>query len=464
MPRSLFVLALTATVAILGNTTTAERGAEATPTFAKDVAPIIFENCASCHRPGDIAPMSLTSYQEVRPWARSIKDKVVSREMPPWHAEQPITPIRNDRRLSQEQIDTIVAWVDGGAPRGDEAELPALPEFHADEWHHPSGRQPDYILPLPMVIEIPAEGELPYITIYSEIPFEKDVFAAAVEMLPGNRSVVHHMSVNVVELPEGIELIDGWPHDADGNRLTPEQIREGMTRESNVLSGSTKLICFVPGRGFEMFQPGVAKRVSAGKYLRWSLHYQVTGRPETDHSRVGIWEAEIQVTYEMLSRTIGSPLPTTPDKTLPVIVNGAEVSRRQVPVIPPYADDWEIIMQTDVTEPITFYAISPHMHLRGKDMRFLVVWPDGREELLLDVPRYDFNWQTEFEFAEPLKIPGGSTLIVRGHYNNSLNNRYNPAPDKEVYWGEQSWDEMFEGWIKYSIDSQTLTEQPTTQE
>ena len=106
----------------------------------------------------------------------------------------------------------------------------------------------------------------------------------------------------------------------------------------------------------------------------------------------------------------------------------------------------------------------PHMHLRGKDMRFMVVWPDGREEMLLDVPRYDFNWQTEFEFVEPLQIPGGSRLIVLGHYDSSLNNRYNPAPDKEVYWGEQSWDEMFEGWINYSIDSQDLTKEPATQD
>ena len=118
-------------------------------------------------------------------------------------------------------------------------------------------------------------------------------------------------------------------------------------------------------------------------------------------------------------------------------------------------------MQTDVTEPITLYAISPHMHLRGKDMRFRLVWPDGRDEVLLDVPRYDFNWQTEFELVDPLHIPAGSRLIVEGHYDNSPRNRYNPAPHREVYWGEQSWDEMFEGWIKYSIDSQDLSKPAT---
>ena len=439
----------------------APAGAAETPTFAADVAPILYEECASCHRPGDIAPMSLLTYPEVRPWSRAIKDKVVSREMPPWHAAPGGVPIRNARGLTQAEIDTIVAWVDGGAPLGDAAKTPPLPTFSDNEWHHPSGRPPDYILPLPVEMQIPAQGELPYITLYSAIPFEEDVFANAIEILPSNRSVVHHLSVNVTTLPAGRVLVDGQPYDAQGAPLTDEAIRAARNSDSNALGGATKLICFVPGRGFEMFHTGVAKRVPAGRALQWSLHYNATGRPETDRSRIGIWLSDTPVTHEMLSRTIGSPLPTTPDRTLPVVVNGEEVPRRDVPVIPPFADDWAITMQTDVAEPITFYAISPHMHLRGKDMRFRLIWPDGRDEVLLDVPRYDFNWQTEFELVDPLRIPAGSRLIVEGHYDNSPRNRYNPAPHREVYWGEQSWDEMFEGWIKYSIDSQDLSKPAT---
>ena len=439
----------------------APAGAAEVPTFAADVAPILYEECASCHRPGDIAPMSLLTYPEVRPWSRAIKDKVVSREMPPWHAAPGGVPIRNSRGLTQAEIDTIVAWVDGGAPLGDAAEMPPLPTFSDNEWHHPSGRPPDHILPMPVEMAIPAQGELPYITLYSAIPFDEDVFANAIEMLPSNRSVVHHLSVNVTTLPEGTVLVDGQAYDAGGAPLTDAAIRAARGSDSNALGGATKLICFVPGRGFEMFHAGVAKRVPAGRALHWSLHYNATGRPEVDRSRIGIWLSDQPVTHEMLSRTIGSPLPTTPDRTLPVIVNGEEVPRREVPVIPPFADDWAITMQTDVSEPITFYAISPHMHLRGKDMRFRLVWPDGRDEVLLDVPRYDFNWQTEFELVDPLHIPAGSRLIVEGHYDNSPRNRYNPAPHREVYWGEQSWDEMFEGWIKYSIDSQDLSKPPT---
>ena len=456
---SLIVVVITVT----GYGPTAGAAAEEAPTFAKDVAPILFDNCASCHRPGDIAPMSLLSYREVRPWSRAIKEKVVSREMPPWHAEPGGVPIRNIRSLSQAQIDTIVAWVDGGATMGDEADLPPQPTFSDDEWHHPSGRPPDHILPTPVEIQIPAEGELPYFTLYSELPFDDDIFAEAIEMLPSNRSVVHHLSVNVTTLPAGTVIVEGQPYGPDGVRLTDEEMRAARGSVSNALGGSTKLICFVPGRGFEMFRPGVAKRVPARQFLQWSLHYNVTGRPETDRSRIGIWVSQAPVTHEMLSRTIGSPLPTTPDRTLPVVVNGEEVPRRSVPVIPPHTDNWAITMQTDIAEPITFYAISPHMHLRGKDMRFRLIWPDGRDEVLLDVPRYDFNWQTEFELVEPMRIPAGSRLIVEGHYDNSLNNRYNPAPDKEVYWGEQSWDEMFEGWVKYTIDSQDISGQTSTQ-
>ena len=439
----------------------APAGAAEVPTFAGDVASILYEECASCHRPGDIAPMSLLTYPEVRPWSRAIKDKVVSREMPPWHAAPGGVPVRNARGLTRDEIDTIVAWVDGGAPLGDAAKMPPLPTFSDNEWHHPSGRPPDHILPMPVEIQIPAQGELPYITLYSAIPFEEDIFANAIEMLPSNRSVVHHLSVNVTTLPEGTILIDGQPYDAQGAPLTDEAIRAARNSDSNALGGATKLICFVPGRGFEMSHAGVAKRVPAGRALQWSLHYNATGRPEVDRSRIGIWLSDTPVTHEMLSRTIGSPLPTTPDRTLPVVVNGEEVPRREVPVIPPFADDWAITMQTDVAEPITFYALSPHMHLRGKDMRFRLIWPDGRDEILLDVPRYDFNWQTEFELVDPLRIPAGSRLIVEGHYDNSPRNRYNPAPHREVYWGEQSWDEMFEGWIKYSIDSQDLSKPAT---
>ena len=155
----------------------APAGAAEAPTFAADIAPILYDQCASCHRPGDIAPMSLLTYREVRPWSRAIKDKVVSREMPPWHAAPGGVPVRNARGLTQGEIDTVVAWVDAGAPLGDETALPPLPTFSDNEWHHPSGRPPDYILPIPIEMQIPAQGELPYITLYSEIPFEEDVFA-----------------------------------------------------------------------------------------------------------------------------------------------------------------------------------------------------------------------------------------------------------------------------------------------
>ena len=218
MAAALMPLAVVASAAAQAPSEAVPAPSEAVPTFARDIAPIVFDHCASCHRSGDIAPMSFLSYREVRPWARAIRDKVVAREMPPWHAAPGGVPIRNVRSLSQAQIDTVAAWADAGAPLGDPADLPPPPVFTANEWHHPSGRPPDIILESPVVMEIPADGELPYYNFYSELPFDEDVFAEAVEMLPGNRSVVHHMSAHVTTLPAGTTIVDAACRTSTGVR------------------------------------------------------------------------------------------------------------------------------------------------------------------------------------------------------------------------------------------------------
>src|SRR5882762_11633693 len=177
------------------------------PTFSKDVAPIVFNNCATCHRAGEVAPMTLTSYEDVRRWAKVIKTKVVSREMPPWGADPAHSlKMRNDRSLSQAQIDTSVAWVDGGAPKGSDADLPPMPKF-AEGWT--AGREPDYILEMPVEFSIPAEGELGVQMFYTKVPFAEDRFAETLEIRPRNRAVVHHAGVFVVDIPEGAKIVDG---------------------------------------------------------------------------------------------------------------------------------------------------------------------------------------------------------------------------------------------------------------
>jgi hypothetical protein len=432
--------------------------AAAPPTFTKDVAPILFEKCATCHRPGEVAPMTLLTFEDVRPWAKAIKAKVVAREMPPWGADHENSlKMRNDRSLSEAQIQTIAAWVDAGAPRGNAADLPPAPRF-AEGWTH--GTEPDYVIEMPLEVTIPAEGELSVLNFYSKVPFDADRFAQVVELRPGNRSVVHHAGIYFVDLPEGGTL------DAEG-RLTVPEGRRGGTRNEFGLPGSSKLLSFVPGRGVDAHRENIGKRIPAGKYINWQMHYNPTGKVETDRSRLGIWFNKVPVTHEVLIRQAGDPLATTKDGLSLYRAEGKEVEytadeasqqrNRRTPNIPPNVENWRLTGITPVTEDITLYAMSPHMHLRGKSLKWVITYPDGREQTILNVPKFDFNWQINYELEEPLHIPAGSKISGIGVYDNSLKNKWNPAPHLEVYWSEQSWDEMYQPFTEYSVNSQDLT-------
>jgi hypothetical protein len=437
------------------------------PTFAKDVAPIIFNKCATCHRAGEPVPMLLTSYQEVRPWSKAIREEVVERSMPPWHADpHNSVKFRNDRRLSQNEIDTIVAWVDAGAPKGNDADMPPLPKF-TKGW---TWGEPDLVIPMPIEFEVPAEGELPMQNFYVPVPFTEDRWIEAVELRPGNPAVVHHSIANVTRLPEGSRIVNGRAVRGEGSSQlnTADARSTGGLREGNEVfqsqdsfarAGAFKLVGQAPGKGFERHRPGTAKRVSPGMYFQFNMHYQPSGRAEKDRSMLGLWFSKVPVTHEVLTKGVtdivlvgGKELGETR------VVNGREVrTRGRIPNIPPYADNWEIVGQTPIKMDITLHAFAPHMHLRGKDVKYILVWPDGREQTLLNVPKFDFNWQLHYELETPLKIPAGSKMIAIAHYDNSLKNRYNPAPQKEVFWSEQSWDEMFIPWFEYTVDSLDLT-------
>jgi mono/diheme cytochrome c family protein len=444
----------------------AHAAAATAPTFTKDVAPIVFNNCASCHRAGEVAPMTLTSYEDVRPWAKVIKNKVVSREMPPWGADPAHSlKMRNDRSLTQAQIDTIVAWVDGGAPKGSDADLPPLPAF-AEGWTF--GREPDAILEMPVDFTIPAEGELGVQMFYSKVPWSEDRFAETLEIRPGNRAVVHHAGVFVVDIPEGATIVDGRLVMRDGKASTDRGAGAAGRADDTALPGANKLLSWVPGRGVDSHRTDIGKRIPAGKYINWQIHYNPIGKPVTDRTRLGIWFNKAQVTHELLIRQAGDALATTKGGLSLYRAEGKEVEytadegstrrRSKTPNIPPYAEDWSLTGITPVTEDITLYAMSPHMHLRGKSLRWVIVYPDGREQTILDVPKFDFNWQIEYELETPLKIPAGSKILGIGKYDNSPKNKWNPAPNLEVYWSEQSWDEMYQPFTLYSVDSQVLSD------
>ena len=440
------------------------------PTFTKDVAPIVFNSCAACHRAGEVAPMTLTSYDDVRPWAKVIKNKVLSREMPPWGADPAHSlKMRNDRSLTQAQVDTIVAWVDGGAPKGSDADLPPMPKF-AEGWTF--GREPDAILEMPVDFSIPAEGELGVQMFYSKVPWSEDKFAETLEIRPGNRAVVHHAGVFVVDIPEGAAIVNGRLVMADGKASTDRGAGAAGRADDTALPGANKLLSWVPGRGVDSHRADIGKRIPAGKYINWQIHYNPIGKATSDRTRLGIWFNRARVTHELLIRQAGDALATTKGGLSLYRAEGKEVEytadegstrrRSKTPNIPPYAEDWSLTGVTPVTEDITLYAMSPHMHLRGKSLRWVIVYPDGREQTILDVPKFDFNWQIEYELETPLRIPAGSKILGIGKYDNSPKNKWNPAPNLEVYWSEQSWDEMYQPFTLYSVDSQTLSDMTVT--
>jgi len=447
-----------ASAAVAALATAAPRAAAPSPTFTKDIAPIIYNNCAACHRSGEVAPMSLVSYDEVRPWAKAIRKKVVAREMPPWGADPRYGAFKDDRSLSDAQIDTIAKWVDAGAPKGSDADLPAAPTF-ATGWSH---GEPDVVIEMPIDFEVPAEGEVPVIDFFAKAPFTSDVYVKRIEVRPGTAGVVHHAGLYVIDrLPDGAKLERGRIVRADGKPMSRNEV-------ARVNGGSSteeiqKLLSFVPGRGYEEYQGDAGQLIKAGSYIDFYMHYQPNGSPQKDRTKLGLYLAKPgQEVGHQIYHSFSTAGPTT------YIVEGKEYTPRwragqtrdeggvNLPNIPPYAENWKVVSVHSIREPITLYGLTPHLHLRGRSMKYTLTWPDGREEVLLDVPKYDFNWQLYYELATPKHIPGGSKVTVVTLFDNSAKNPYNPAPEKEVFWSEQSWDEMYAPQARLTLDSRDL--------
>ena len=498
--RLVFAATLLAVAIPASVNTPAQTATGAGPTFNKDVAPIVFNNCVTCHRPNQVAPMSLTSYKEVRPWARAVKDKVLRGEMPPWRADGRYGTFRNDRRLAPEQIKTLAAWVDAGAPEGDTPLMAKLPPFN-DGWTHPSGRPPDFVIEMADAFQVPAEGELPNFTVYQPLPPElkqKEHFLEAIQILPGVIPAVHHASWGVVPaLQAGQKVGAGeiWPggpivsggllalldattgksvgFQGDANEAAGEVDVNVVSRRTE---SGTRFCCYVPGGNFQQFRDGAGKRIPTEGYIAWGLHYTPVGKPVLDRTRVGLWFQK-EMTHEIVEISTGRITHLVQGKQLvddeftPVRTSGVgNAGFPAIPVIPPHSKNWAITGIRVFQDDATLYVLWPHMHTRGKEMTYVLTYPDGREQVLLSVPNYDFNWQIFYELKEPIKIPAGSTIKTIGSYDNSASNKWNPAPQKEVYWSEQSWDEMYSGFLDISIDKQDLrlmkkvaTPQTTTQ-
>jgi hypothetical protein len=428
VPVVLLLTALTFSLPI--SSTRLSAAVPETPTFNRDVLPILQKNCQECHRPGAIAPMSFMTYGESRPYARAMAKAVVSRTMPPWFADPAVGHFKNTKLLTQEQIATISAWAEKGAIEGADKDRPAPVDF-ADGWT--IGR-PDVVVQMPKNIELPATGIIDQGNILVYAHFDKDVWVKAAEVRPGNAKVVHHMkawirppgSTWMKEAPEGV--LYNPPREAGAPSPQPIPVSAtGYKPAQDILAK------YNPGvEGQEFTTGNAAKFIAAGSDIVFEAHYTTTGKPETDRSSVGIILADGPPQQRHLTTTAISE-------------RGFE--------IPAGAPRYEIRGETTVDEAAKLVWVQPHMHYRGKYYELKVVYPDGREEMVVRVPNYRFDWQLGYELAEPLDLPKGSKLITVSYYDNSPANKFNPDPAKAVRYGPQSWDEMNVSFVGILIDA-----------
>ena len=433
----------------------------AAPTYTKDIAPILLKSCVKCHRAGEIGfRVSLISYDSVKARAERIKYKVTNGEMPPWPAD-PARSLKfhNDPRLSQKEIDTIVAWVNAGAPKGNDTDLPPTPKLDSDTWMHPQGLPPDLVISLPGDMNLPAEGALPYAKVLVKVPFSDDRWVAASETRPSNPAVVHHMALTEIALPNGMTPSDEREV-ARQLGLSSTAFESPAVTTSAIPNRPDMLSIYTPGSTLEAYTHGGAKLLKGGEnmYVIFNIHYETTGKPEIDRSRIALWFRQGLPDHQLFRINGAGQSIIANGKELLTDDPGtkAEGTPVAIPPIPPFQANYELIGLTAFPEPITIYQFQPHAHHRGKDFTYTVVYPDGREQTLLSVPHYDHRWQMAYELETPLQVPAGSKLVVTAHYDNSKMNMHNPAPDKPVYFRDmnQSWDEMFTPFIQYSADDQ----------
>ncbi|HZS07283.1 MAG TPA: hypothetical protein VFD58_20770 [Blastocatellia bacterium] len=382
-------------------------------TFARHVAPIFQKRCEECHRQGGVAPMSLVTYEESRPWARAIREKVVSREMPPFHAAGQIGRYRNDPRLTDEEIATITKWVDGGAPQGNPKEMPA-PHVWKSEWVN---GEPDLVVKVRQPYTVKASAKDQYAFFVFDYVFPEDIWIRSVDTKPGNLKVVHHANTHLV--PPTFKVPDeGYiaGHFDPGAR------------------GTITLAGWAPGVQPVMLPEGTAVKIPKGMRLGIQIHYAPTGQDAIDQTSIGFYFVDGVVR-----------------KHLRVLLG----DRKDVE-IPPGEANYSLTSTKTFSSDAVIRFFHVHMHLRGKSYLMKLTYPDGRTETALEVPSYNFNWQRTYLLTEPMRVPKGTQVEFIGTYDNSTRNKFNPDPTQTVRWGEKTTDEMMQGRIFYEAADEDL--------
>jgi len=405
-------------------------------TFAKDVAPIFQAKCQECHQPNSIAPMSLITYQEARPWARSIRERVSTRQMPPWHIDKSVgvQKFKNDMSLTDEQVDTVVAWVDGGALQGDPKDLPPpRPLVTDNEWKAVrDGFGPPDLVVKSSEYTMAAEHQDVWYRPASDIPLAEPRWVKIVEIRPSNlkaRRIIHHSIAHLVlkDDPDAINtLTASGPARGPGGGGDPDDL----------VNRRPQLMEWAIGKGYDLYRPGTGKLMLPGETITWDMHIHAVGEEITGGSEIGIWFYKKGEEPKKRSYLVGF----------------TGIDRSKMLDIPPNSlamtEGFTVLKENAIIE-----NFQPHFHLRGKSMQVEAILPDGSRQVLSYVGNFNFNWMTNYIYdddAAPL-LPKGTVIHVTAWYDNTRANKNNPDPDQWVGFGDRTVDEMAHAWMNVSF-------------
>lgn len=384
---------------------------QAVPSYADEIAPIIAENCANCHREGGVAPFAMDSHTMMQGWSPMIREVLLTKRMPPGQIDPHVGDFENDMVLEDSDAQKLVHWIDAGSPNESDADPLAALTWPESEW---AFGEPDLIIKVPPQ-EIPATGVLDYYNVMVDVDLEEDRWVRASQYIPGDRTVLHHTLHSIIQ--------------------------PGETRGGSLLGGDPDrpgIAPYIPGQAPREELPNTGGLLKGGSKIAMQMHYTTNGRESVDESRIGVWfYPKDFVPQERMSGECACHF-------TPTWVN-----------IPPNDPDYEMSQTITIEDDAYIYSFTPHMHFRGKRMRFTATFPDGTQEEMLNIANYDYNWQLAYTLAEPRFVPAGTKITADGAFDNSEQNLMNPEPSRSVPWGLQSWDEMFFGAVDWKYVDQS---------